>query len=132
MGLAVWDATSLVQPGGKGQCFAAEQTRDGGEPVIKLANLDDIPEDRGLRVDVDEKAIALFRVGEEVHAIDAICPHVGGPLDAGYIEGEVVACPFHLWEFDVTTGKCLNTGETIERFDVVVRDGAVYWENCEF
>ena len=92
----------------------------------EIAKLTDIPEGTGLRVQAEGKEIALFRVGGQVYAIDPVCPHAGGPLENGPIEGSVVICPWHAWEFDVGEGKCLNTGEEITRYSVEVRDGAVF------
>jgi nitrite reductase/ring-hydroxylating ferredoxin subunit len=48
--------------------------------------------------------IALFPIGGEVHAIDNVCSHAGGPLCEGSLDGAVVTCPWHGSKFDVTTG----------------------------
>ena len=40
-----------------------------------------------------------------ISAIDGICPHQGGPLAEGLLEGTTVTCPWHGWQFDVCTGK---------------------------
>jgi 3-phenylpropionate/trans-cinnamate dioxygenase ferredoxin component len=42
------------------------------------------------------------------HAIDDTCPHRGGPLSEGELEGEVVRCPWHGSTFSVTTGAVLS------------------------
>jgi nitrite reductase (NADH) small subunit len=66
-----------------------------------------IPENRGLVVQVhDRLRIAIFRVGEEVHAIDDVCPHQSSSLGRGRLRGCVVACPSHGFLVDVTTGQC--------------------------
>ena len=51
-----------------------------------------------------ERLIALYRVGDQFHALDGICPHQGGPLGQGCLEGSMVTCPWHGWQFDVKTG----------------------------
>lgn len=68
---------------------AAEAVRDGGAYVVEV--------DPAL-------SIALFRVDGEVFAIDNRCPHAGGSLAHGAIEGGIVVCPLHGFRVDVRTG----------------------------
>lgn len=74
--------------------------------LVKVAKKSEIPQDTGKYVEVKGQEIALFRVGDKVYAIFHICPHQGGPLAEGGLEGNVVTCPWHGWSFDVTTGAC--------------------------
>ena len=74
---------------------------------VKVAKKSEIPSDTGKLVQVQGKDIALFKVGDKVHAIYAICPHQGGPLAEGGLDDKTVTCPWHGWEFDVTTGTCI-------------------------
>jgi nitrite reductase/ring-hydroxylating ferredoxin subunit len=75
-----------------------------GDVVVPFA---DIPESRGLVVKVhDRLRVAIFRVGEDVYAIDDVCPHQSASLGRGRIRGCVVACPSHGFLIDVTTGRC--------------------------
>ena len=72
--------------------------------VVPLAS---IPESRGLVVHVhDRLRVAIFRVGEEVYAIDDVCPHQSASLGRGRVKGCIVACPSHGFLVDVTTGRC--------------------------
>jgi nitrite reductase/ring-hydroxylating ferredoxin subunit len=72
--------------------------------VVPLAS---IPESRGLVVQVhDRLRVAIFRIGEEVYAIDDVCPHQSASLGRGRVRGCVVACPSHGFLVDVTTGVC--------------------------
>ena len=83
-----------VQPEGPGQ----------SDVVVPLAS---IPESRGLVVRVhDPLRVAIFRVGDEVYAIDDVCPHQSSSLGRGRLRGCVVACPSHGFLVDVTTGRC--------------------------
>ena len=43
--------------------------------------------------------------GRTVYAVDNTCPHAGGPLGEGHLEGPVVECPWHGWQFNVQTGE---------------------------
>jgi nitrite reductase/ring-hydroxylating ferredoxin subunit len=79
------------------------------ECVAKLAQ---IPRDRGLRIRLRGREIGLYRVGDFVYAMEDVCPHAGYPLSEGELEGTLVICPGHAWEFDLTTGRA--PGETDE------------------
>ncbi len=72
----------------------------------KVAKLSEIQEGHSLVIDADNKPVALFKVQGAVYALDNICPHRGGPLGDGYLEGFEVTCPWHAWTFDVKTGDC--------------------------
>jgi nitrite reductase (NADH) small subunit len=112
----------------------------------RVAAVDDLPADRGLVVDVQGRRIGVFRVGEEVFAVQAVCPHQAGPVGQGGIfprlcakvENErlvewldhtrpTVACPWHGWEFDLRSGACLaDPKRGLVRYEAVARDGDVF------
>jgi nitrite reductase/ring-hydroxylating ferredoxin subunit len=69
---------------------------------------------------------ALANVDGTFHAIQGHCPHLQGPLGHGRLNGCVLSCPFHGWQFDVTTGMNeFDHAITIERYEVAVEDGEV-------
>jgi nitrite reductase/ring-hydroxylating ferredoxin subunit len=72
---------------------------------VKLAVLEELPVGAAKEVEVEGRVIALFNVDGQISAIDGICPHQGGPLADGPLEGTTVVCPWHGWQFDVRTGK---------------------------
>jgi len=72
---------------------------------ISVASISELSVGSSKTVDVNGKAIALFNVGGQVYAVDNTCLHQGGPLGDGLLEGEVVTCPWHFWEFNVRTGE---------------------------
>jgi nitrite reductase (NADH) small subunit len=55
--------------------------------------------------EVDGVGVCLANVDGELSALDNVCPHRQGPLGQGWIEGNVVVCPWHSWAFDVKTGR---------------------------
>jgi len=65
--------------------------------------------DQGKTFTVGGQQIAMFNVDGEVFAIDDECPHVGASLGTGKLEGKLVTCPAHDWQFDVTNGGCVTT-----------------------
>jgi NAD(P)H-dependent nitrite reductase small subunit len=73
-----------------------------------VAKTDEIPENSGKTIDLDGMPVAVFNVGGEFFAIHDTCPHAGGPLGEGELEGCVVTCPWHSWSFNVKTGECLT------------------------
>jgi nitrite reductase/ring-hydroxylating ferredoxin subunit len=87
---------------------------------VQVAPAGAIPAGTALRVEVDGRAVAVFRVaGGALHAIDDTCPHRGGPLHEGFVEGFRVFCPLHGWQFDVRSGACLNApGNDRARYEV--------------
>jgi nitrite reductase/ring-hydroxylating ferredoxin subunit len=51
-------------------------------------------------------AIALCNVEGRFYAVSNTCPHAGGPIGEGKLEGATVACPYHGWTYDVRDGRC--------------------------
>lgn len=71
------------------------------------------------------RELALYHVNGEFYASENFCPHKGAPLAAGTLCNHVIECEWHGWQFDVRTGECLTVRETIETYEVVVRDGGI-------
>lgn len=93
-------------------------------PAIAAAEL---PPGRGAEVLVGGRAVALFNVGGTFHALAGRCPHRGGPLGEGLLDGSRVSCPWHDYTFDVTTGESVASPDLrVQRFEVKVEDGTVF------
>lgn len=76
---------------------------------------------------VGGKAVAVANVAGEFHAINNSCLHRGGPLGQGVLEGNIVTCPWHGWEYDVTTGKVKqNPAVGVDCYRVEVRGEDIY------
>jgi len=98
-------------------------------PLIRVATTGDVPAGEGRVVDAAGKSIALFNVGGTLYATDNLCPHRGGPLGDGDLEGTVVLCPWHAWRWDVTTGSnSLNPAVRIACFATRVEGSEVFVE----
>lgn len=76
-----------------------------------VSTLGALREGQGITVFAAGRNVALFKIGEEVLALDGICPHKGAPLGLGWCEEGVVACPMHGWRFDLRSGDCLDVPE---------------------
>jgi nitrite reductase/ring-hydroxylating ferredoxin subunit len=57
-----------------------------------------------MEAEVDGETYAICNVGGELHAFEGLCPHAGGPLGQGSIEGDYLVCPWHAWQYDCRTG----------------------------
>ena len=78
----------------------------------KVASAGDLAPGEAMRVHAGGQTLALFNVEGDYYAIDEWCPHETGPLSGGYMDGNIVMCPFHLADFDVTTGRVLSPPAT--------------------
>ena len=78
---------------------------------------------RGKTFTINGQHVAVFNINGELFAFEDECPHVGGSLGSGKLEGKLVTCPNHGWQFDVTNGECVTEEElennwTVETFPV--------------
>jgi NAD(P)H-dependent nitrite reductase small subunit len=95
-------------------------------PFIRVASREEIAEGRGLTIRLDGREVALFRVGEAIHALDGRCPHRGASLGEGFIEDGRVFCPMHGWAFEIATGHCFdNSSKPARCLPVRVVNGQV-------
>lgn len=72
--------------------------------------------------DLNGTRIAVFNVGGTFYAVDDTCPHAGGPLSEGQVDGCKVVCPWHDAAFDLKTGDVLSPPafEGVKSYRVVV------------
>lgn len=75
---------------------------------VRVAKLEDIAPGELLRVEVGGKLICLANVTGHIFAVDDDCPHIGGALSDGELDGCVLTCPVHLARFDVCDGRVLR------------------------
>ena len=73
-----------------------------------VAQTKDLPPGCAIAVDVDGHRVALFNIQGKCYAIDDTCPHSGGPLSEGDVDGTEVECPWHGACFNLTDGSVLN------------------------
>jgi nitrite reductase/ring-hydroxylating ferredoxin subunit len=73
-----------------------------------VAVLDDLLDGKPHRVDADGTPILLLREGDQIRAVGATCPHLGGPLDEGTIDSGTVTCPWHGSVFSLADGALIH------------------------
>jgi nitrite reductase/ring-hydroxylating ferredoxin subunit len=127
--------------------MSADDERTSGRSDRRhfVAAADDLDAGERIVVDVRGREIAVFNVDGDYHALSNYCTHQGGPACEGLLsgtvgvdedrelcwarDGEIVACPWHGWEFDVTNGDHLGSDRyRLPHYDVVVADGDLYVE----
>ena len=95
-------------------------------------------------VSIEGREILLARVGDKYYATDNRCPHMGGKLSQGKLEGTIVTCPRHGSQFDLsngqvvrwlkgaglmsTVGKALKSPRTLTVYNIKVEDGKLLIE----
>ena len=57
---------------------------------------------------IDGREILIAKVGDRYIAADNRCPHMGGDLSLGTLEGTIVTCPLHHSQFDLNSGEALR------------------------
>jgi nitrite reductase (NADH) small subunit len=75
---------------------------------VRTIKVDELPPGTVRELYIEGKAVAVANVAGKIFAINNTCLHRGGPLGQGLLEGKVVTCPWHGWQFDVTTGKAVQ------------------------
>lgn len=77
--------------------------------------LGDFPENEGVQVDLTSSGcpvLALFKIDDEILAIDDACTHDESSLAEGYLDGDVVECSWHFAKFSMRTGDVLSPPAT--------------------
>jgi len=93
---------------------------------VAVARAEEIPPGTGKQVAVGGRAVAVFNVDGTFYAIDGTCLHRGGPVGEGDLEGTIVTCPWHGFQYDVTTGRnVLDPDIGLARYEVEVTEGLV-------
>ena len=121
-----------------------------------IGRVSELPPGERTIVEVDGRSIGVFNVHGQYYALRNRCPHQGAPLCLGAIkgmalpskpgeycwgrEGEILRCPWHGWEFDITNGRSIfnphrmrvrtyevtvEPDEDIETYPVTIEDGVI-------
>jgi nitrite reductase (NADH) small subunit len=73
-------------------------------PFVKVGSIAQLPPGSVMEAEAGGNVYAVCNVGGELHALDGVCPHSGGPLGEGALHGYSLVCPWHAWEYDCRTG----------------------------
>ena len=107
-----------------------------------IASVSELPPGERKVVNVGGREIGVFNVAGKFYALRNVCPHNTGPLCRGRIrplvidagvggyehlrEGEIIKCPWHLWEFDIKTGLAVHDpGVRVRSYPVELEDDEI-------
>jgi nitrite reductase (NADH) small subunit len=86
---------------------------------VKVGSLAALPPGSVTEVSLKEASYAICNVEGELYALDGVCPHAGGPLGEGNVQGNMVICPWHEWAYDCRTGENdYDPSVKLDRFQV--------------
>jgi nitrite reductase/ring-hydroxylating ferredoxin subunit len=107
--------------------------------------IEDLPPGSMKLVQAGKFGVGVYNIDGSLYAIANYCSHEGAPLCEGYVvgttefapdapgqvryvrEGRIARCPWHNWEFDITTGVNLaDPGKRVRTYQVDVADGQVF------
>jgi 3-phenylpropionate/trans-cinnamate dioxygenase ferredoxin subunit len=88
---------------------------------------DEVPPGTMSRAYVNNQEIAIYNVGGKFYATQNACTHMGGPLCEGSLSGDIVTCPWHGSQFNVTTGEVVQdpAEDPLTTYPVAVKDGVL-------
>jgi nitrite reductase/ring-hydroxylating ferredoxin subunit/uncharacterized membrane protein len=101
----------------------ARLSADNWTPVLEATALDGQPK----RVEVDGVGVVLYRADGRVLAVGEHCPHLGAPMDDGWVVRDQIVCPWHGSRFACRTGEVVRGPATaaLPNYPVRIRDGVV-------
>jgi nitrite reductase (NADH) small subunit len=71
---------------------------------VKVGSVSRLAPGSVMEASVGADYYAICNVDGRIHALAGSCPHRGGPLGQGAVNGSNLTCPWHAWEFDCRTG----------------------------
>lgn len=93
---------------------------------FQAANISELQHGACKAVELNGKMVALFNVDGTIYALDNVCLHRGGPLGEGTLQGNVVTCPWHQWQYYVRTGElCGNPAVKVATYPVQVEGDVI-------
>lgn len=98
-----------------------------GPSEYRLIELDRLPVDKPVFLECAGRELAVVRRADDaVTVLDNTCPHAGGNLGGGAVEGDTIVCPWHHYRFDLATGRCVHAPTvSVRRYPAAVRHGIV-------
>ena len=75
---------------------------------VEVANVGELDDGTMMRLTINENEILVARIGDKYYCADNRCPHLGGNLSQGKLDGTVITCPRHHSQFDLTDGHVIR------------------------
>ena len=102
-----------------------------GEPALdwhRAVPSGEVPLEDVIRVEIGERAFAVYNVEGRYYASDDACTHQRARLSDGFVIGSVIECPRHQGRFDIASGKALGApvSRGLVTYPTRVDDGVVF------
>jgi nitrite reductase/ring-hydroxylating ferredoxin subunit len=95
--------------------------------LIKVGPVEAVPPGQVVEARSGERAFAVCNFDGKFYCLDGVCPHAGGPLGEGALQGEMLVCPWHGWEFSCVTGANDSDEDLlVDKYNVVVQNGEIF------
>jgi 3-phenylpropionate/trans-cinnamate dioxygenase ferredoxin subunit len=75
---------------------------------VEVANVGELDDSTMIRLTINENEILVARIGDNYYCADNRCPHMGGNLSQGKLDGTIITCPRHHSQFDLTDGHVIR------------------------
>jgi nitrite reductase (NADH) small subunit len=96
-------------------------------PLVKIKALKELPPGSLVQVQINGSVYALCHYENALRCFDGLCPHAGGPLGEGNLDGGQIVCPWHGWAFDCRSGvNDFDPEIQLKSYPVVVEDGSIF------
>ena len=82
--------------------------KTSAESLVEIGKINELQSGQMKMVQVGEHQILLARVDSVYYAAENLCPHMGGDLSEGKLEGTIVTCPRHGSQFDLKDGQVVR------------------------
>ena len=99
------------------------------ENWIRIAKVDDVPEQGTLQVTVAGEPVCLYNLAGTIHATHDVCTHGHASLSEGFIvDDNLIECPLHQGKFDILTGEAVSIPciEDVKVYPVRVEEGNIF------
>jgi nitrite reductase (NADH) small subunit len=96
-------------------------------PLFRIKPLSELPLGSLAQLQINGSAYALCNHDGTLRCFDGLCPHAGGPLGDGNLDGDQIVCPWHGWAFDCRSGaNDFDPSIQLKSYPVVVQDGSIF------
>lgn len=101
--------------------------RSGPKDFTTVVGLEELPENKPQRFQVQGEPILLVRRGKQVYAVGAVCSHYGAPLEKGTVREDMIECPWHFSHFSLQEGSVKRGPSTapLPLYETQVKDGKI-------
>ena len=111
------------------EAFAREHDKD--KPVerkkMRIGRVDEIPDGERKIVHVGNMTVGIFHHKGKWYAVRNLCLHRGGPVATGMLDGDTITCPWHGFQYNITTGQLLvDPNAKLDTFEVVLENDEVH------